>query len=267
LKENSTLRHLKSAYNRFASRAGWYLGEALKVNTSLVSLHLGNNYLGDFGTQWLAQGLAVNTSLTSLTLYRNHMVRDGSFWLAHALKSNATLTELDLSDNDLTCETCWHMADALRKNTSLTSLNLRGNDVQGSSVKELVTAIRLHNYTIKDLRVTPVLHCDLSPLEGLLERNRAGIVVVAVHFRYEGNDIVVDILKAVDGSLLDSGRFDPGFEFEWFGECVQKIIGFDGFCVDIVLPDGTLYRNREHTLGLRLRDLVPRTDFFCVCFF
>ncbi|MCP4937113.1 MAG: hypothetical protein GY927_23625, partial [bacterium] len=104
--------------------------------TSLTSLDLSGNNLGDAG----AKHLAALTSLTSLYLYNNNLGDAGAKHLA-ALTS---LTSLDLSGNNLGDAGAKHLA-AL---TSLTSLDLRSNNL--SDVSFLKELKRLTSLDLRD---------------------------------------------------------------------------------------------------------------------
>ena len=69
---------------------------ALKVNTSLTSLNLDGNSIGDEGANSLSEALRVNTSLTSLDLRDNSIGDEGAHSLSEALRVNTSLTSLDL---------------------------------------------------------------------------------------------------------------------------------------------------------------------------
>ncbi|KJE90264.1 hypothetical protein CAOG_01599 [Capsaspora owczarzaki ATCC 30864] len=78
------------------------IAEALKVNTTLKELLLGDNKIGDAGVHAIAEALKVNTTLTLLFLDYNQMGDSGAQAIAEALKVNTTLTLLILSQNFLT---------------------------------------------------------------------------------------------------------------------------------------------------------------------
>ena len=60
------------------------LAQALRVNTSLSSLDLRSNSIGDEGANSLAEALIVNTSLSSLDLGYNSIGDEGANSLAQA---------------------------------------------------------------------------------------------------------------------------------------------------------------------------------------
>ena len=74
---------------------------ALRVNTSLTSLDLSRNAIGDEGASSLSEALKVNTSLTSLCLFYDYISDEGASSLSEVLRVNISLTSLDLSCNSI----------------------------------------------------------------------------------------------------------------------------------------------------------------------
>ena len=58
--------------------------EALKANTSLETIYLNRNQIGDEGAKALAEALTVNKSLTTIDLQLNQIGPDGAKALAEA---------------------------------------------------------------------------------------------------------------------------------------------------------------------------------------
>jgi hypothetical protein len=67
------------------------------VNSSLTTIRLSSNEIGDEGAAALADALQVNTSVTSIHLGFNQI--KGAAALADALKVNSSLTYIDLDRN------------------------------------------------------------------------------------------------------------------------------------------------------------------------
>ena len=75
------------------------MAKALVAHSTLTSLSLENNCMGDHAGVGIAQALSRNNVLLSLSLKAN-LVHD-STGSALGLQSNQTLTELDVSWNDI----------------------------------------------------------------------------------------------------------------------------------------------------------------------
>ncbi len=100
--------------------------------------------------------LKVKTSLTSLSLQSNALGDYGGVAIADALANNTNLTKLDLSNNSLGEGTGIALGRALSINTSLTDLRLNGNNPLGRIGWEAIaTAFRI-NSTVPFLSCTPL---------------------------------------------------------------------------------------------------------------
>uniref|UniRef100_A0A914UX18 Uncharacterized protein n=1 Tax=Plectus sambesii TaxID=2011161 RepID=A0A914UX18_9BILA len=67
---------------------------ALGVASTLRSLDISGNEIGNFGARLMAKALQINSSLETLVIDRNQIGSDGFWDLANALKENVTLTSL-----------------------------------------------------------------------------------------------------------------------------------------------------------------------------
>lgn len=74
---------------------------ALRLNTVLTSLNLGDNCLGDEGAAHLATALASNRTLTELNLAGNGLSDAGADLLAAMLETNRVLATIDIGGNAL----------------------------------------------------------------------------------------------------------------------------------------------------------------------
>ena len=159
LRVNTSLTSLDLYENSIGDEGAGSLSEALRVNTSLTSLDLSDNLIGDEGASSLSEALRVNTSLTSLHLPHNYIDDEGASSLSEALRVNTSLTSLNLGHNVFGDEGASSLSEALRVNTSLTSLNLGHNvfgDEGASSLSETLrvntslTSLDLYENSIGD---------------------------------------------------------------------------------------------------------------------
>ena len=76
-------------------RLGAYLSvliNTLAATTTLKSLDISGNEMGNFGARILSKALQVNVSLRSVSIDNNHIGADGFVDLATSIKMNHTLT-------------------------------------------------------------------------------------------------------------------------------------------------------------------------------
>ena len=144
LKVNTSLSSLDLSRNSIGNKGANLLAQALRVNTSLSSLDLSRNSIGIEGANSLAQALRVNTSFSSFALSRNSIGNEGAKSLAQALRVNTSLSSLDLSDNSIGNEGANSLAQALRVNTSLSSLDLSDNSIGNEGANSLAQALRVN---------------------------------------------------------------------------------------------------------------------------
>ena len=156
LRVNTSLTSLNLAHNSIGDEGASSLSEALRVNTSLTSLNLAHNSIGDEGASSLSEALRVNTSLTSLYLSDNSIGVEGASSLSEALRVNTSLTSLDLAQNSIGAEGASFLFEALRVNISLTSLNL-WCDIGDEGASSLSEALRV-NTSLTSLN----LWCDIG---------------------------------------------------------------------------------------------------------
>ena len=113
----------------------------LPVMSSLTSLRVGSNWLGDEGAQAIGSALKESkvSKLENLEIYDCWIGPhgDGVTAIAAFCAVSASLTSLDLSDNRIGDQGAKAVADALRVNGSLTSLNLRNKPRRRGLVRRL----------------------------------------------------------------------------------------------------------------------------------
>ena len=96
------------------------LAAALEKNSTLTSIDLSYNNIGDEGVASMAAALEKNSTLTSIDLRANDIGVEGAASLAAALEKNSTLTSLDLQLNEIGEQTdfwtksSWHSSNSGR---------------------------------------------------------------------------------------------------------------------------------------------------------
>ena len=129
------------------------LAEALKTNTTLTSLHISFNAIGEEGVVALAEALTSNSSLRVLNLGTNRILGPGACALTGLLKRNSTLTELLVPFNNILDSGADALAEALKCNVSLSRLDLSFNNIGHPGATTLAGAIKC-NGTLTDLRLS-----------------------------------------------------------------------------------------------------------------
>ena len=121
------------------------LSEALKENTSLISISLISNKIGDDGVKALAEALKENTSLTSIVIVDNNITDDGMKALAEALKENTSIQSISLFANNITNDGVKALAEALKENTSIMDMTLEPNGNRNEINTEEITEYMRRN--------------------------------------------------------------------------------------------------------------------------
>lgn len=152
------------------------IGAALETNTTLASLNLGDNSIGDDdddplapaadentneiqadGVPALAAALETNSALESLDLWMNKIGVEGGRAIAAALETNTTLTDLNLQSNLVGDEGVRAIAGALQRNTTLASILLEDNNIGEDAGRAAFQNAFSSNFTL----------CELGGIDGV----------------------------------------------------------------------------------------------------
>ncbi|NWH89207.1 CARL2 protein, partial [Aegithalos caudatus] len=98
--EDCPLQSLSVAESRLKLGTNVLLS-ALGSNTSLISLDISGNAMGDTGAKMLAKALQINTKLRTVIWDRNNTTAHGLLEVAQALERNYTLKSMPLPMNDV----------------------------------------------------------------------------------------------------------------------------------------------------------------------
>ena len=138
---NSSLITLDLGDNIIGDAGVSSLSQALKENSCLNTLNLNGNRIGEAGASSLFQALTANCFLNTLTLSRNLLGGAGVSSLSLALTANSSLTTLDLSRNLIDDAGASSLFQALTANSSLTSLDLMYNSIGNDGASSLSQAL------------------------------------------------------------------------------------------------------------------------------
>lgn len=120
------------------------LAESLKSNAGLISLIIRFNQIDDFGAIFFAEALKFNNKLTVLNFSNNEITDEGMKYIANALKINNTLNTLEMASNVVGDQGAKYLADSLMHNTSLYNIGLNSNLIRHGGVKHLIKALKIN---------------------------------------------------------------------------------------------------------------------------
>ncbi|KAG0372829.1 hypothetical protein BGX24_012518, partial [Mortierella sp. AD032] len=144
-KANSTLTTLDLIRNSIGDTGVVALSEVLKINSTLTILDLKNNSIGVGRAVALSEALKTNSTLTTLNLINNSIGVNGAVALSEALKTNSTLTTLDLTKNSIRDGGAVALSEALKTNSTLTTLDLTKNSIRDGGAVALSEALKTNS--------------------------------------------------------------------------------------------------------------------------
>jgi hypothetical protein len=144
----------------------------MQLNTTLLSLSLSCNAIGNAGVAAIAETLKVNSSLQKLVLCYNNIGASGAAAIAKALKVNSSLQKLDLSFNKIGDSGAASIAEALEVNLSLQELNLFHNNIGDSGATAIAKLLEVNSSLQRlDLRENNIGDAGVAAIEQSLERS------------------------------------------------------------------------------------------------
>jgi Ran GTPase-activating protein (RanGAP) involved in mRNA processing and transport len=193
---------------------------ALKYNSTLKELHLGQNQMKDECAEIIADMIYANKYLNRLDLSGNDFTSTGARLISLALRQEqCSLVDLDLSQNMINDEGACIIADILKINKSLNKLDLSSNTISSMGVEALTHGLQ-YNKSLKDLRLS---HSEISFL---------GIKSIALTLQ-QGNSYLTHIDLSY-GMICDDGARE-----------IAKMLEFNK-----ILKNLDLYENRITSTGI-----------------
>jgi Ran GTPase-activating protein (RanGAP) involved in mRNA processing and transport len=141
-----------------------FLGPALKLNTTVVSLNLGNCTLGDEGTADIAASLKFNKTLQRLSLPNNGITSAGAIVLFTALSQNTGLKELNLANNRIDDAGGRELRDVLQRNDNVAIVNLEQNELSDALMSEIDGLVTVNQVPCALKNILPALESDSRSL-------------------------------------------------------------------------------------------------------
>ncbi|XP_066477645.1 leucine-rich repeat-containing protein 34 [Tiliqua scincoides] len=115
----------------------------LKINHTLIELHMCKHEMKNFGVERLCEALYENHALRYLDLSCNKITRDGVKFLGQLLKRNNTLEILDLNFNRIEDDGAFYLSEALTtQNRTLQALAVTSNNITGEGLVTLAESMR-----------------------------------------------------------------------------------------------------------------------------
>ncbi|KAJ1979657.1 hypothetical protein H4R34_002743 [Dimargaris verticillata] len=140
LRFNPAIRQLQA--HAFEPSSAWQqFTELLQHNDSITHLYLEHSVVERTGAVLLAKTLRANTTLHTLSVAGNGIGDQGLEFLAKALEVNSTIRVVNLAHNTITDRGVEHLARSLLYNTSLTTLDLSSNQVKHRGMEALTKAM------------------------------------------------------------------------------------------------------------------------------
>lgn len=146
LENNTRVENILILRKNLGLVGGQALGSILVKNKSLLMLTVIDCQLGPDSGDYIAQGLQNNSTLISLELVSNGL-GEGGIPIVEAVSDNTTLTILNLEMNYMGPTAAEPISNMLQHNTALTTLLLKGNLIDSEGM-ELITEGLKYNSSI-----------------------------------------------------------------------------------------------------------------------
>jgi Ran GTPase-activating protein (RanGAP) involved in mRNA processing and transport/CRISPR/Cas system-associated exonuclease Cas4 (RecB family) len=157
LQNNSCLQALGLSGNGLGAGPMTHIHDGLRRNTSLRTLDLSSNNIGNDGCAVLVQAFE-SCGLSHVNLARNKIGNAGAAVLAAALQGDLLLQRLNLGENSITGRGANLLADALIVNTTLETIDLCQNALGKSGGVAIGNCLN-KNWALGSLNLS---HCEIG---------------------------------------------------------------------------------------------------------
>ena len=165
--KNQKLMVLNVGNNLIGERSVNFIGEMLKTNTSLKELLLNSNRIKNI--EPLTEALYINTTLTTLNVADNLLGDVDALMLSKALKINTSLIVILLNNNKIGTIGAEALSESLEANSTLESFSIVANPIGESGRKRLMKSYLLSPALLRECHVLNINNFDLHSLNCVLE--------------------------------------------------------------------------------------------------
>ncbi|UMM34523.1 hypothetical protein L5515_007561 [Caenorhabditis briggsae] len=177
LKYNTGIRELYLGDNGLQPTDGSHIYQLITSNTCLQLLDLRNNNIGDAGVRHICEGLRNRESieksaLSAMVLWNNNVTGASMDSLAEALMENTKIETLNIGSNNLGVEGVARLKPALVSNSHLHRLGLQNTGINCEGAIILAECIADNTALLRvDIRDNPIALAGLLALHSAMKMN------------------------------------------------------------------------------------------------
>lgn len=177
LKYNTGIRELYLGDNGLQPTDGSHIYQLITSNTCLQLLDLRNNNIGDSGVRHICEGLRNRESieksaLSAMVLWNNNVTGASMESLAEALTENTKIETLNIGSNNLGIEGIARLKPALVSNSHLHRLGLQNTGINCEGAIILAECIADNTALLRvDIRDNPIALAGLLALHSAMKMN------------------------------------------------------------------------------------------------
>uniref|UniRef100_A0A8R1HPU9 Protein phosphatase 1 regulatory subunit 37 homolog n=1 Tax=Caenorhabditis japonica TaxID=281687 RepID=A0A8R1HPU9_CAEJA len=179
LKNNTGLRELYLGDNGLQPTDGSHIYQLITSNTSLQLLDLRNNNMADSGVRHICDGLRhrdslEKSSLSAIVLWNNNVTGASMDCLAEALNENTKIETLNIGNNNLGVEGIARLKPSIVSNSHLHRLGLQNTGINCEGAIILAECIADNTALLRvDIRDNPIALAGLLALHSAMKMNKS----------------------------------------------------------------------------------------------
>ncbi len=147
IKTNTSIETLSLSDNEIGNKGAKILGNALEINRSITDIDLYSNKIGDEGVIALTETLKINTNIRKLCLFANQIGPKGAIALSPFFKSDYNIN-IDIGYNKINDEGCISIMNIIKKNPFQKTIYFYRNNIRTEGIKVLSEYLKF-NSTVK----------------------------------------------------------------------------------------------------------------------